>query len=63
METPAKTTRHFPRKGERFIDGQWVMEEQETKPVSHYLSPKERRDYLRMKAGWPADRNANNGYS
>lgn len=41
-------TRHFPKKGERFVDGEWVMPK-----TRRGMSAVENRDWLRKQAGWP----------
>ena len=48
----ATKTRHFPKKGERFINGEWVMEDTPVKqrPVSTAF---DRRNFYRKQAGWP----------
>lgn len=45
-QTPSVTAHHFPKKGERFINGRWVK----PKPVE---TAADRVDYLRRMAGWP----------
>lgn len=46
------TKGHFPKRGERKVNGEWVRPEPEkdTRPVQ---TAADRMDYLRRKAGWP----------
>lgn len=41
---------HFPRKGEKLVNGEWVM----PTPQKPAETPQDRVDYLRRQAGWPA---------
>ena len=46
---------HWPKKGERFINGVWVMPEapEPPAPAKHVMNAFEQRNWLRVKAGWP----------
>ena len=48
---------HFPKKGERKVDGVWTVPEARTEaapvPSRHVQTAADRVDYLRRKAGWP----------
>ena len=55
-------SRHFPRKGERFVNGEWVGEDEvpsvpvpvpEVKRIRPTMTAADRRNWLRKKAGWP----------
>jgi hypothetical protein len=52
----ATVTKHFPKKGERFIDGEWVVpvveEVNETHPQASRAM--ETRNFYRKQANWPA---------
>ncbi len=54
MVGPMVTKGHFPKKGERKVNGEWVMPTQE-RQVS---TAADRRDYLRKQAGWPVLRSS-----
>lgn len=48
----ATLTKHFPKKGERFLDGEWVTPEpEESKPQTSRAMVT--RNFLRKQAGWP----------
>lgn len=47
-------THHFPKKGERFVDGKWVMPAEELVGQRQVMTASERRNWFRKKAGWPA---------
>lgn len=49
MVTAVKVKGHFPKKGEKFINGQWVM----PKPERTQETAADRRNWLRKQAGWP----------
>ena len=44
--------RHFPKKGERLINGEWVTPTS-PKPARPIETAADRRNYLRKQAGWP----------
>ena len=46
------TTNHFPKKGERLVNGVWVTPAPE-KPARPVETAADRRNWLRMKMGWP----------
>lgn len=52
--TTATAKGHFPKRGERKINGEWVApalpEPVKARPVQ---TAADRRNYLRKKAGWP----------
>jgi len=50
-DAPAKL-RHFPKKGERLINGEWVTPTP-PKPARPVETAADRRNYLRKQAGWP----------
>lgn len=41
--------KHFPKKGERLVNGEWVM----PKPARPVETAADRRNWLRKQAGWP----------
>lgn len=43
---------HFPKKGERLIEGVWVMPEA-PKPARQSMTAADRRNWFRRLAGWP----------
>ncbi len=46
---------HFPKAGERKVNGEWVMATPE-KPKRETETPADRRNYLRRMAGWPVSK-------
>ena len=44
--------RHFPKKGERLINGEWVMPAPE-RPARPVENAADRRNWYRKQAGWP----------
>ena len=52
MSTEAKLKGHFPRRGERLVNGVWVTPAPE-KPARPVETAADRRNWLRMKMGWP----------
>jgi hypothetical protein len=53
MTTETKPKGHFPRKGERLVNGVWVM----PKPQKPSETATDRRNWLRRMAGWPVKEN------
>ena len=51
------TVGHFPKKGEKKINGEWVMPAARTEPLTTKIrtleTASDRRNWFRKRAGWP----------